>query len=220
MKVDADFMKNIVIIGLFYLIGLALLSLGICLMILSDLGAGPWDALYVGLSDIIGFTVGSWVFIVGVLLIIINSVLLKKVPDFSAIITILIIGSFIDFWLLIVFSTYSVTGMAMRIFLLTAGIVIIGIGICFKLQSSFARNPVDNLMMALQSLSGKSLAVTKTVMEVFILVLAFFIGGPIGIGTIIVTFAIGPLIHIIYPPVTKFRNRICMTEINKKPTSF
>jgi len=203
-------MKNTLIIGMFYLIGLACLSLGICLMILSDLGAGPWDALYVGLSVSIGFTVGSWVFIIGVLLIIINSILLKRMPDFLAIITILLIGTFIDFWLLIVFPTFSVTGLAMRIFLLTAGILIIGIGISLYLQSSFARNPVDNLMMALQSLTGKSLAVTKTVMEVSVLVLAFFIGGPIGIGTIIVTFAIGPLIQYFYPPVTKFKNRICM----------
>lgn len=205
-------MKNTLIIGLFYLIGLACLSLGICLMILSDLGAGPWDALYVGLSVSIGFTVGSWVFFIGVLLIIINSILLKRIPDFLAIITILLIGAFIDFWLLIVFPSYSVTGMAMRIFLLTAGILIIGIGISLYLQSSFARNPVDNLMMALQTLTGKSLAVTKTVMEVSVLILAFFIGGPIGIGTIIVTFAIGPLIQFFYPPVTKLKNRICMIE--------
>lgn len=205
-------MKNTLIICLFYLIGLACLSLGICLMILSDLGAGPWDALYVGLSVSIGLTVGSWVFIVGVLLIIINSILLKRIPDFLAIVTILLIGTFIDFWLLIVFPTFSVTGMALRIFLLIAGILIIGIGISLYLQSSFARNPVDNLMMALQSLTGKSLAVTKTVMEVSVLVLAFFIGGPIGIGTIIVTFAIGPLIQFLYRPVTKFKNRICMIE--------
>jgi uncharacterized protein len=68
-------------------------------------------------------------------------------------------------------------------------------------------------MIALQSLTGKSLAVTKTVMEVSVLVLAFFIGGPIGIGTIIVTFAIGPLIHFYYPPVTKLRKRICRLEV-------
>ena len=80
------------------------------------------------------------------------------------------------------------------------------------LQLSFARNPVDNLMMTLQSLTGKSLAVTKTVMEVSVLVLAFFIGGPIGIGTIIITFVIGSLIQLFYPPVTRFEDWTCRVE--------
>jgi uncharacterized membrane protein YczE len=205
-------MKNTLIISLFYLVGLACLSLGICLMILSDLGAGPWDAMYVGLSERIGLTLGSWVFIIGVLLIIINSLLLKKIPDFLAIITIILIGAFLDFWLLGVFPHYSATDIGMRIFLLTAGILVIGIGISFKLQTSFAINPVDNLMMAIQLRTGKSLAVTKTVMEVLVLIVAFLVGGPIGIGTIIVTFAIGPIIQVIYPPVTNFKNRVCRMD--------
>ena len=92
-------MKSIFIILLFYIIGLIFLSFGISLMILSNLGAGPWDAMYVGLSENVGLTVGSWVFIVGSLLIIINGVLLRKIPDFLAVITIILIGSFMDFWL-------------------------------------------------------------------------------------------------------------------------
>ncbi|XKI13320.1 Membrane protein [Sporosarcina sp. ANT_H38] len=213
MKEDGCYMKNTLIISMFYLVGLLFLALGISMMILSNLGAGPWDAMYVALSESVGLTVGSWVFIVGVLLIIINSLLLKGTPDFLAIITIVLIGALIDFWLLGVFPDFTATEIGMRIFMLIAGILIIGLGISLYLQSSFARNPVDNLMMTLQSLTGKSLAVTKTVMEVSILVLAFFIGGPIGIGTIIVTFAIGPLIQMFYPPVTKFKNRICRVKV-------
>lgn len=206
-------MKNILIISLFYIIGLSFLSLGISMMILSNLGAGPWDAMYVGLSEKIGLTVGSWVFIMGVLLIVVNSLLLKKTPDFLAVITILLIGSLIDFWLLVVFLNFEATAMWMQILFLAVGILVIGIGISFYLQSNFARNPIDNLMMAIQLISGKSLAFTKTVIEVSVLVLAFIIGGPIGIGTIIVALIIGPLIQLLYPPVTKFKNKMCNEEI-------
>ena len=106
-------------------------------------------------------------------------------------------------------------GIWMRILILTGGMLIIAIGIACYLQSNFARNPVDNLMMALQSLTGKSLAFTKTVMEVLVFVIAFLIGGPIGIGTIIITLIIGPLIQLFYPTVTKFKNRICNEETSK-----
>ncbi|KIL51818.1 YczE/YyaS/YitT family protein [Jeotgalibacillus soli] len=201
-------MKNKIIIGLFYLVGLLLLSFGICMLIFADLGAGPWDAMYVGLSQKMGLTVGTWVFIVGFLLILLNALLLKKKPDFFAVITIFLIGSFIDFWLIMVFSELVVTSMAIRVSMLVSGIFIMAIGISFYLQSNFARNPIDNLMLAVQYRTGKSLSFSKTIMEVTVLVIALIIGGPIGIGTVLVAFGIGPLIQLFYKWVTKFKSGI------------
>ena len=206
-------MKNRLIIALFYIVGLTFLSLGISLMILADLGAGPWDAMYVGLSEIIGFSVGSWVFIVGILLILLNGIIMKKIPDFSAIITIFTIGVLMDFWLLIVFSEFETEDIAFRVFMLLAGIVIIAIGISSYLQSNFARNPMDSLMMAIQFRTGKSLRFSKTSMELTVLVIAFIVGGPIGIGTVLSTIAIGPLIQAFYSPITRFRKVLCKQSI-------
>jgi len=206
-------MKNKIIIGLFYIVGLTFLSLGISTMILADLGAGAWDAMYVGLSDITGLSVGTWILIVGILLILLNGALLKKIPEFLAVITILIIGFLIDFWLLYVFSGFSSTDLGLRIFMFIGSTFIIALGITFYLQSNFARNPMDTLMMAIQVRTGKSLAFSKTIMEVTVLIIALLIGGPIGIGTVIVTLSIGPLIQLFYSPVTKFRKRLCKDNI-------
>lgn len=206
-------MKNNSIIGLFYIVGLTFLSFGISIMILANLGAGAWDAMYVGLSEITGLTVGSWILIVGIFLILLNGLIMKKMPEFLAVITILIIGSLIDFWLLVVFSDFSPSDLALRIFMLIGGILIIALGITFYLQSSFARNPMDSLMMAIQVRTGKSLAFSKTIMEVTVLIIALCIGGPIGVGTIIVTFSIGPLIQLFYTPITKFRIRLCRERV-------
>ncbi len=205
-------MRNIIIIGLFYIVGLTFLSLGISTMILANLGAGAWDAMYVGLSEITGLSVGTWILLVGILLILVNSLLLKKIPEFLAVITIFIIGALIDFWLLIAFEGFSSTDMGLRILMFAGSILIIALGITFYLQSSFARNPMDTLMMAIQVRTGKSLAFSKTVMEVTVLLIALIIGGPIGVGTIIVTFSIGPLIQLFYSPVTKFRTMLCQEQ--------
>ncbi|WP_280771356.1 YczE/YyaS/YitT family protein [Salipaludibacillus daqingensis] len=202
-------MKNRLVIGLFYLIGLIFLSFGISLIILAGLGAGPWDALFVALSNNIGLTVGSWTFIIGFLLIIVNGLLLKQKPDFAALITMFLIGSFIDFWLLVVFSDVVFVLVAFRIVLLIVGILSCATGIACYLQSNFARNPIDHSMMVFHKLTGKSLAFSKTFLELSVLVIAFFIGGPIGLGTVLVAFGIGPLIQLFYKPITSFRGRIC-----------
>ncbi|MEC5423019.1 membrane protein [Virgibacillus sp. C22-A2] len=202
-------MKNGLIISGFYIIGLLFLTFGISMMILANLGAGPWDALYVVMADELGLTVGSWVFIVGLLLILINSFLLKKTPDYLASITIVLIGLFIDVWLEIIFPNLVVALLIPRLIMLIGGIFSIAVGVSFYLQSEFARNPIDNLMMAFHKLTGRSLAFSKTFLEVMVMVIAFIFGGPIGFGTILVALIIGPLIQMVYKPVTKFRCRIC-----------
>ncbi|TFD96276.1 MULTISPECIES: YitT family protein [Jeotgalibacillus] len=201
-------MKKGFIIGMFYLLGLLFLSFGISLMIVADLGVGPWDALYVGLSETIGFTVGTWVFILGIILILLNGYLMKRIPDFLAIITIFLIGAFMDFWLLVAFAGIDSLAMPVRAFMLVAGVGIIALGISFYLQADFARNPIDSLMLAIQERTGKSLAFSKTVMEVTVLVIAFLFGGPIGLGTVIVAFGIGAILQFFMKPVTAVRKRL------------
>ena len=209
-------LKNNIIIGLFYIIGLTFLSLGISVMILANLGAGAWDAMYVGLSELTGLSVGTWILLVGIFLILLNSLILKKVPEFLSVITILIIGSLIDFWLLIIFSSFSPEDIVVRIFMFIIALLIIALGISCYLQSNFARNPMDTLMMAIQFRTGKSLAFSKTIMEVTVFIIALLLGGPIGLGTIIVTLSIGPLIQLFIGPITRIRNFLCTDRIETK----
>jgi uncharacterized membrane protein YczE len=208
-------LKNNIIISLFYIIGLTFLSFGISVMILADLGAGAWDAMYVGLSELTGLSVGTWILLIGVFLIFLNSLILKKMPEFLSVITILIIGSLIDFWLLIVFSSFSSDDFTLRVVMFISAILIIALGISCYLQSNFARNPMDTLMMAIQFRTGKSLAFSKTIMEFTVLIIAFLLSGPIGVGTLIVTFSIGPLIQLFIRPITKFKTYLCTDHSNR-----
>ncbi|PSL48529.1 hypothetical protein B0H94_104130 [Salsuginibacillus halophilus] len=200
-------MRNHFKIFSFYIVGVLFLSFGISLMILADLGAGPWDAFYVGLSTSFGFTMGSWVFMVGCLLILLNGYLLRKIPDASAVITIFLVGIFVDFWQLIVFSGFTPASTWMQVAFLSTGLGFAAAGISSYLQSQFARNPIDQLMMAVHFRTGFSLRMSKTLLEIFVLVLAFIVGGPIGIGTIIIALSLGPLIQIFYPRIEQLRLR-------------
>ena len=206
-------MKNKAYLGLFYTIGLILLSFGISKMILANLGAGPWDALYVALAEKVGLTVGTWILIIGLLLIFLNAYLLKKTPDFFAVITIFIIGFFIDFWLLFIFVDLPSIHLTAQIVMLIGGIFIIAVGVALYLQVDFAPNPIDKLMMAVHYRTGLSLSRSKTVLEVAVLIIALIIGGPIGIGTVIIAFGIGPLIQLFYRPVAKFKSRIFLDPL-------
>ncbi|MBB6452727.1 hypothetical protein HNQ94_001173 [Salirhabdus euzebyi] len=184
-----------------YVIGLIILSFGITLTIKAGLGTGAWDALNVGLSKI-KFTVGTWVILVGIILIIVNAILMKKRPDLYAIITIFIVGFCIDFWLYLL-NPNAPELLWVKVLLFVCGASLLAFGVSVYLQAKFAPVPIDNLMIAIHTRFGFGLSTSKTIAEVVALTFAFLFRGPIGIGTIIVTFSIGPLIHVFYPRIEK-----------------
>ncbi|MBU8908896.1 YczE/YyaS/YitT family protein [Desertibacillus haloalkaliphilus] len=186
-----------------YVIGLFILSFGITLTIVAGLGVGAWDALNVGLSETVGLTVGNWVIIVGVILIILNAILLKSRPEVAALITVVLLGYFIDFWLLVVFPGVSFQTFIVQLLILFIGAVLMAIGIATYLQAGFAAIPIDRLMFVIQHLTKFKLMTSKTIAEVLALACAFLVGGPIGIGTVVVTFLIGPLIQLVFPTIEK-----------------
>ena len=192
----------------FFLLGLVFLSLGISLTIKSGFGSGAWDALNVGLSETIGFTPGTWVVLVGILLILLNAFLLKSRPDFGAIITLLLTGVFIDFWLLQIFAELELAGVFASAGVFLGGVLGMGLGIATYIQAKLPLSPIDNLMMAIHKRFGFNLMISKTIGELTALTLAFIFGGPIGIGTLIVTFAVGPLIQFISPHIEGLMNRL------------
>ncbi|WP_079505510.1 YczE/YyaS/YitT family protein [Mesobacillus jeotgali] len=193
---------------LFFIIGLTILSFGISMTIKAGLGTGAWDALNVGLSKTVGLTPGSWVVIVGIIMIFINASLVKRRPDIAAVITLLITGLLIDFWLLRVLDDLAVSGYGKQFGVFLIGMTALSFGLAVYLQPKFPLIPIDNFMMALRERFNLNLMAAKTLGEVIALSAAFIFKGPIGIGTLIVTFAIGPLIQLFYPYCEKLYNKL------------
>ncbi|XRG77779.1 DUF6198 family protein [Rossellomorea sp. GAMAL-10_SWC] len=194
---------KIIIRILFYLIGLLFLTLGISLAIKAGLGASAWDALAVGESKTFGLSVGNWIIINSSILLFVNAFLQKKRPDWLAAITFILIGRFLDFWLTVESEHLFDSNMVTRYIQLVLAILSMTIGIAIYLQAKFPLSPIDDLMISLNKRFGVSLGVAKTIGEVFALVLAFLLKGPIGIGTVLITFSIGPILQKLRGPIEK-----------------
>lgn len=193
---------------IFYLVGLFIMTLGISATIVSGLGASPLDALNVGLTEHFGLTVGSWEFLGGIVLVFINAYVQKDKPSYFSIVTALITGIGIDFWLFTLWQVWEPVTMPMMAVVLTSGLVLLGLGISIYLHSNIALIPVDGLMIALHRRFGFRLAIAKTLAGTFILILALIAGGPVGIGTFIVVLLIGPVIGFFHKYVTIFKEKI------------
>ncbi|QCJ41499.1 membrane protein [Bacillus sp. S3] len=194
---------------LFFIIGLTIMTFGVCMTIeVADIGVGAWDALNVALTERVGFSVGKWVMIDGAILVIVNSLLVKRRPDLLSLLTIIFIGSLVDFWLIFVFDLFQVEPFIAKLGMLLVGILIIGFGAAIYLQAKFPQSPIDNFMLAIKERFHVNLMAAKTIGEISALIPAFFLKGPISYGTIIITFTVGPAIQLFFPTFEKLMQRL------------
>ncbi|OCA83116.1 hypothetical protein A8F94_18480 [Bacillus sp. FJAT-27225] len=202
---------------LFFIIGLMILTFGVSLTIVANVGAGAWDALNVGLSKTFGLTVGNWVMIVAAILMVINAFLHRRKPELLAVLLLFTVGPMIDVWMLYVLNGWSPDAYMAKMIGFLLGLVIIGFGAAIYLQAKFPLLPIDNFMMGIKKRFNLNITAAKTATELFALVLALLAGGPIGVGTLIVTFAIGPIINFFFPPFERlFQKMLASTELKKE----
>lgn len=195
---------------LFYVGGLFILAFGATLTIKANLGAGPWDALNVGLSHLVGLTIGSWIVIVGIILIFVNALLLRKKPNLLSLATVFILGFFVDFWMAHLVNRFHYYMFMSQLILLITGLIIIGLGIALYLQSEFPLNPIDDFMVTIQERYGVNLMIAKLIGEILALLFAFLVNGPIGLGTLIIAFGLGPAIQFFHPYCSKLTGKFVM----------
>lgn len=186
-------MKKYIIKYFLIFLGFSLVSSGLAFILQSNLGMGPWGALEVALSSITGLTVGRLAQIISLCLIVVAWVMGIK-PSLTTILNVFFIGQFLDIFL--IFIPKSDNNFTNALFFIL-GILIYSFGI--SLYMKFAKNdgpgPRESFMLALSSKLKISLRIARIIIDLGVLITAFFLKGPIGIGTIIFAFLAGPMIQ-------------------------
>ena len=200
----------------FFLVGLLIMGLGISLIAISNFGNGPWDAVNIGLSEKTGLSIGVAMNIIAIIQIIIGGIINKEFPNIATMITSISLGLFIDFWMLFL-GGIEVTSYIMQFGVFILALPVISIGISIYLVSKLPNTPLDYFMLALKSKLNLSLMISKITSESIGLVLGFMLGGTIGIGTIIIILAIGPMIQFLQKPCNNIFDKLSKkSESNSK----
>lgn len=178
---------------IFLFLGLLLFGFGIVLTIKSNLGTAPWDALHLGLIHYLPLTLGQVSQLTGILVIIISFLLGIK-PGWGTLANMYFIGIFIDYFMNSKWIPLS-NGWLSQFGLLLAGILIIGWGSYFYLSAALGAGPRDSFMIGTIEKTGWPVWKVRTVIESSVAILGYFLGGPIGIGTVIIALTLGPSIQ-------------------------
>ena len=184
----------------FLVLGLSLFAIGETLLITANQGVSPWTVLAQGISFQTNLSIGFTTFIVS-LIVLILWYPLKQKPGLGTILNIVLISIIIDLTIPILPYPKS---FLFQIIQSIIAVFIVGLGSGFYLTANLGPGPRDGLMTGLQSLTNQPIALIRTIIEVFAVGLGFYLGGIVGIGTLLFAFGIGPTVSIGIFIVIKF----------------
>ena len=173
-------------------IGLFLFGLGEAIIIGSGSGVSPWTVLAQGISSKTDLSIGMATFLISIF-ILIFWVPLKQIPGIGTILNAIIIASAIDLTLGYIPKPELIY---LKILQASFGILIVGIGSGIYLASNLGPGPRDGLMIGLQQKTNTSIPLIRTIIEITAVTVGWFLGGIVGIGTILFVFGIGPCVGV------------------------
>ena len=181
------------VLTLYYLIfGLILFGLGEALIVTASIGVSPWFVLHQGLSFISGYSIGITTFVVS-LVVLLLWIPLSQRPGIGTIANAIIISIVLDVTL--PFLPYP-ENYLLQLLQVIIGILIIGIGSGYYLTANLGPGPRDGLMTGLQRKTKQSFSIIRSGIEISVVLVGWYLGGIVGIGTILYALTIGPSVSL------------------------
>ncbi|MFF8603398.1 YitT family protein [Streptomyces sp. NPDC015232] len=169
--------------------GLALYGISSALLVRGGLGLEPWGVLHQGLADRTGLSIGTVSIVVGALVLLVWIPIRQK-PGLGTVSNVFVIGLAMDGTLALV---PVADGLPAGIALMVLGIVLNGAATGLYIAARFGPGPRDGLMTGLHRLTGRSIRLVRTAIEIAVVATGFLLGGSFGVGTILYALSIGPL---------------------------
>ena len=170
--------------------GLMLFGLGEGLLLVSFTGASPWSVLAQGLSLNSNLSIGMLTFLISVTVLILWIPLGQK-PGMATILNALIIALMIDICIKFV---PTPSNFFNQLILAIVSVVTVGIGGGIYLVANLGAGPRDGLMVGLQKKTNLPIALVRATLEITVVSIGWYLGGTVGIGTLLFAFGIGPCV--------------------------
>ena len=177
---------------LYLCFGLTLFGLGEGLLLVSLTGASQWTVLAEGISLNVDFTIGTITFFISLGVLFLWFFLNQK-PGIGTLLNALIVAIMID-----VSIAYIPTpeNYIPQLLMAILGVLIVGLGSGFYLVSNLGPGPRDGLMTGIQRKTNFPIAAVRAFLEITVVSIGWYLGGTVGIGTLLFAFGVGPAVAL------------------------
>lgn len=170
-------------------LGFMFFAVGILLTRDAGIGMAPWGVFHVGLSNYFPITMGQATQLMG-LLILTVAFFLGQIPGLASILNMVFIGMFIDVLDALV-EIPTPDQFIIAVGMIAVGVFFIGWGTYFYLRVELGAGPRDGLMEGLVRKTKRPVWLIRGIIEGSALFLGFLMGGPVGVGTLLIALTLG-----------------------------
>ena len=173
---------------------------GIYLAIQANIGVGPWDVLSIGVSKTLGILYGTASVAISFAILAVD-VLLREPIGLAMFIDAIVVGKTVDFFNyldLVQPCSSLLSGVGMMLL----GLVILAYTQYFYMSAALGCGPRDTLLVGLAKrfqripIGAVSIALLSAVT-----LAGWLLGGPVGVGTLIFAFCMGPIMQFAFHTV-------------------
>jgi uncharacterized protein len=205
-------MRDRVISYTFFFLGLILFGFGNAMAVkVKYLGLHPWEVLNVALFQKFGFTIGTWSVIVGLLLVCVTWFVKRSYINIGTFGNALLVGPFMDFFLWLDFLP-DASHSYMDYLILACAIVIAGIAGGLYVAGGIGAGPRDGFMLAVSDRTKLSISRARIVVELVVMVIGYFLGGPVFIATFFFSLIQSPIFQVMLKFFRRLRSSLVAEE--------
>ncbi|WP_028401023.1 YczE/YyaS/YitT family protein [Ectobacillus panaciterrae] len=177
-----------------FFLGLTFFGLGNAIAVkVKFLGLHPWEVLNVALYQRFGWTIGTWSVVCGLLLVLVSLAVDRRYINIGTFLNALLIGPIMDFFLRLNILPHATHYLWINLLILLAGITITGIGGGMYVAAGIGAGPRDGFMLSISDKTRLSVSRARIIVESVVLVIGYFLGGPVFIVTFLYTFIQSPI---------------------------
>ena len=177
---------------LFLCLGLTLFGLGEGLLVVSFAGASPWTVLAQGISLNVDLSIGTITLFLSIGVLIFWLPLNQK-PGIGTILNALIVAVMIDISIALISTPENYISQLLLAFI---AVLTVGLGGGIYLVANLGAGPRDGLMVGLQQKTNLPIAAVRAFLEITVVSIGWYLGGTVGVGTLLFAFGIGPAVAL------------------------
>lgn len=191
------------------LIGLVFCGIGVSFFLYADLGVDPASVLELGIANVAHISYGTASAALNVVILAIVFVIDKSYINISSVLAIFGIGYTADFVKgMLLICLPDNLNLVWDLALLLIGLFIMAVGIAVYIRADLGVGAIDLVSEIISNKLKISYRLVRMAGDISFVVIGFFMGGALGVGTVIAAFLTGPAVQFVRPFVHPIVDRI------------
>lgn len=186
------------------LVGLILCGIGVAMFLYSGMGVDPASVFELGIGRVSGISYGTSSALINVIILLIVFFIDKSFINISSVIAIFGIGYTADFVRKIL--TILVQGeihLFLKLVLILVGLFIMSCGIATYIKADLGVGAIDLISEIISRKTKVQYRLVRVIGDTAFVVIGYFLGGTVGVGTVVAAFLTGPTVQLVRPGIER-----------------